>query len=163
MQDTHPLIELLEVSSHDVLLAPYNYRFFTSLKAALISDSKSVFSMYEDNTELEESISDTAELHSNQTELLKGVIGSWAVSVMTPLVEALNEIGDDTEAVGIHYDGDLTSGKLYLSNMECYVQSLVPNQHSEVIDELVGWKNSKVCIGNIEEFEQLLESEDNDN
>lgn len=159
MNDSHPLLELLEVTSHDVFLKPYNYNFFLQLKGALVRDGKGTFLKHEDPVALKSPITDTVDLYKNQTEALLAIIASWAVSVMTPLVKNLNLIGGD-EKINIYYDGDLTTGMLYFSNFELYVAQMDDEQREAAGRILSGYGHSKQLIGNIAEFEELLEGEE---
>lgn len=161
MNDSHPLLELLEATSHDVFLKPYNYNFFLQLKGALARDGKGTFLKYEDPIALNNPIANTVDLYKNQTDALLAIIASWSVSVMTPLVKNLNLISDD-EKIHIHYDGDLTTGMLYFSNFELYVAQMDDEQREAAGRILGGYGHSKQFIGNITEFEELLEGDQAD-
>lgn len=159
MNNSHPLLELLEVTSHDVFLKPYNYNFFLQLKEALARDGKGTFLKHESSTVLNKPINSAVDLYQNQSEALLAIIASWSVSVMTPLVKNLNLIGGD-EKIHIYFDGDLTTGMLYFNNFELYVAQMDDEQREAAGRILNGYGNSKQLIGNVAELEELLEEDD---
>jgi len=152
-----PFLDLLELSGFTSFLVGGNFSFFTSLKQALLADDKSVLTIDDVATPLPCDLNDTDGLFQKETDFLLALIESWGLSVVTPLLTALNEYTPIGEAeLSIYFEGYLHDAKLYFDNTQGFIDSLNTDDVKGIKSLLSEWSNTVGEFGNLTELEDLL-------
>ena len=146
-----PLIDILNLSGFKMAVEPLNFQLFNSLKKALINDSRSTTTLG-DTDVLSNTIDTIGSLASNNTDdiegiLVRSVIENWSLSVLEPLVDAVNEFSD-SETIRIIMQGYLHDASVkWYGNMRQFVESINPDEAEDFKALLKDWENTLDEIG----------------
>lgn len=150
--DRHPLIDLLKLSGFDLVIEQLNFQLFTKLKDALTADNKSIVAEADTDVLIETIETLSSDDTNAQGDVLRGVIENWCLSVLTPLLDALNEFSD-TESIYFSMDNYLYDATISLSgDIEGFADSVEPENVTDLKELLADWENTLDAITNSDEL-----------
>ena len=165
--NTHPLIDLLNLSGLKLLTTQANYNLFTSLRDALLADNQSVVSDAEENSF--QTFAEGSDFSQSEGDLLQQLIKDWAINVTKPLIDALNEYTTDDIGLVAETDDYLYTAKIYIRDtdqMDVYEPELASNIAKYVEPEYVDdikklckdWQHTLAVFMNADEIVEAIKS-----
>lgn len=154
--DRHPLIDLLKLSGFELAIEPANFQLFTKLKDALTADSQSIVAEAENDV-----FADTVEIvisdaSNAQSDVLRGVIEGWSLSVLTPLLDAINDFSE-TESIYFSMENYLYDATISLSgDIEGFVESMEIESVPALKELLAEWENTLNVITNSDDLVDVI-------
>lgn len=148
----HPMLQLLELTGLEMMVEKINFAFFLKVKRALEKDSKETKDLYSHPRAFEKSITDTTDLFQNQGSILNTMIAEWALSVIHPLVEHLNDYGDGEASLELADAGQLLEASVSFIGGDNWANDFVATVDEEDLsdlkDILADWGNTLSVIDN---------------
>ena len=159
---SHPMLDLLELTGLDAMLDKSNFVFFSKLKKALEADCQTTTDDECSARPFQTPIANTVDLFDNHIKVLHAMIDEWSMSVMNPLIEQLNEYGDNTADLSLMFDGYLDNPTLAFEGNPDWATDFAAGVDADDVgyikDVLEDWKNSIKMIANIDQLTAALDA-----
>lgn len=157
--NTHPLIELLNLSNGIIFRQRSNYELFNTLKTALEEDGHAFVVRKEVDVLFPTALTGSSDLYSQEGLVLRSLIESWAQSVLAPMLERLNVYSMADEQLAIDMEGYLYDASLCFNcDLEAFVNQ-IDSSHLPAFKEVMeDWENTLNVITNSSELTDAFES-----
>lgn len=144
-----PLAEMLELTDLKVFLGHDDLELFSTLKEALLKDGQSITAENTSRVVFSNPLISTDDLHDRHTSILGSLVASWAITVVTPLIELVNDHSISGEDLSVVYNGYLNEGQLEVKgSIHGLLSGIAGDKARALLDAInTEWTNTWKLIG----------------
>lgn len=157
----HALIRLLQDAGYSLIASENNYGFYDSLKEALGEDGQQSYvdSYNNKSSMLYKPINDTDDLFEGEDYFAHALIETWALSVISPFVDGINELLGNS-ILQVYLEGGVSDCRLcadlHQEELMKALHDLDEQDLSEIQDALSDWSNTCDYIDGIDVLEDAV-------